>query len=299
MNVARHMVSGVDVWLNTPRRPYEASGTSGQKAAINGAPSFSILDGWWREGYDPLNGWAIGEEREYKDADTQDGADAHSLYSILEDQIVPQYYDVVVPSGPRSAFQRSAWLKRMRRAIATCGPQFSMRRMLADYTSCYYVPAMNSNRAYRRDGDQLAYQISQWKRAVREAWPSIGLTLEGAPPAQAEIGDQIEFSAQVRPGRLSVDDLAIEIVVGKGGEGRSPAGVANDFDGGVRRGLLRVSWRTHFCRSGYLCARGHGQIQFWRTRAAPARGAYPSVGNGTERVGLAHHCIFRNLAGPR
>ena len=222
MNVARHMVSGVDVWLNTPRRPYEASGTSGQKAAINGAPSFSILDGWWREGYDPLNGWAIGEEREYKDADTQDGADAHSLYSILEDQIVPQYYDVVVPSGPRSAFQRSAWLKRMRRAIATCGPQFSMRRMLADYTSCYYVPAMNSNRAYRRDGDQLAYQISQWKRAVREAWPSIGLTLEGAPPAQAEIGDQIEFSAQVRPGRLSVDDLAIEIVVGKGGEDGLP-----------------------------------------------------------------------------
>ena len=222
INVARHLVSGVDLWLNTPRRPYEASGTSGQKAALNGAPNFSILDGWWREGYDSSNGWAIGEEREFKDGDTQDGADAHSLYSILEDEIVPDYYDEVVPSGPRSSAQRSVWLTRMRRAIATCGPQFSMRRMLADYTSSYYVQAMDSSRSYRENDGQLAHLIAHWKRTVREAWPSVRVTLEGAPPAQAEIGEQVQFVAQVWPGRLSEGDLAVEIVVGKGGEDGLP-----------------------------------------------------------------------------
>jgi len=222
MNVARHLVSGVDVWLNTPRRPYEASGTSGQKAAMNGAPNFSILDGWWREGYQGLNGWAIGEERNYKDDETQDAADAHSLYSILEDEIVPEFYDTVVPSGPRSASRRSAWLTRMRRAIATCGHRFSMRRMLAEYSTLYYVPAMESGRSYREDGNQLAQQVAFWKRTVREAWPFAGVSIEGAPPSQAEIGDRIGFEARVRPGRLSVDDLVVELVVSKGGENGVP-----------------------------------------------------------------------------
>ena len=169
-----------------------------------------------------MNGWAIGEEREYKDAETQDAADAHSLYTVLEEEIVPEYYDAIVTSGPRSATWRSAWAQRMRRAIATCGPRFSMRRMLADYTADYYVPAMNSNRAYRQNGGELAQRISQWKRAVREAWPSVGITLGAGPPSQAEVGDHVGFVAQVRPGRLSVDDLAIEIVVGKGGEDGIP-----------------------------------------------------------------------------
>ena len=201
INVARHLVSGVDVWLNTPRRPYEASGTSGQKAAMNGAPNLSILDGWWREGYNSENGWAIGEEREYKDVDTQDEADSLSLYSILEDEVVLEYYT-----------RRADWLRRMRRAIATCGPQFSMRRMLAGYTRSLYVPAMNSNRVYRDNQGETAHQVSLWKRHVRNAWTSVHVAVPELPPAQAEIGDSVAFEAQVWPGRLPVDDLAVEVV---------------------------------------------------------------------------------------
>lgn len=201
INVARHLVSGVDVWLNTPRRPFEASGTSGQKAAMNGAPNLSILDGWWREGYDTFNGWAIGEEREYKDQETQDEADALSLYSILEDEVVPEYYT-----------RRKEWLQRMRQAIATCGPQFSMRRMVADYTSALYVPAMASSWAYRQNEGEVGRRVSSWKRKVRDGWHTVHVEVQGLPPAQAKIGEPVEFAAQVWPGRLTADDFAVELV---------------------------------------------------------------------------------------
>lgn len=201
INVARHLVGGVDIWLNTPRRPLEASGTSGQKAAINGAPNFSVLDGWWREGYDAENGWAIGEEREYKDEETQDEADALSLYTILEDEIVPEFYD-----------HRSAWTERMRKAIGSCGPQFSMRRMLAEYTRSLYVPAMSSSRSYRGNFGESARNLSHWKQYVRSEWQTVSVAVADLPPPQAMTGDSIEIEAQVWPGRLSASDIAVELV---------------------------------------------------------------------------------------
>ncbi|MCL4258398.1 MAG: alpha-glucan family phosphorylase [Anaerolineales bacterium] len=137
MELARYLVQGVDVWLNTPRRPMEASGTSGQKAALNGALNFSILDGWWREGYNGKNGWAIGSEQKYSDPAEQDLADAHSLYSILENEIIPLYYE------GRSGNQHSdGWLAMVKESISTLGPQFSARRMLKEYVDTLYVPAM-------------------------------------------------------------------------------------------------------------------------------------------------------------
>ncbi len=208
INVARHLVSGVDVWLNTPRRPLEASGTSGQKAAINGAPNFSILDGWWQEGYNAENGWAIGEEREYKDEDTQDEADALSLYSILEEEIVPEYYD-----------QPSVWTGRMRKAIESCGPQFSMRRMLAEYTRSLYVPAMESGRAYRDNFGEDARQLSHWKQHVRNEWQTVFVAVPELPAPQAKTGDKIEIEAQVWLGRLSANDIAVELVTFAAAEG--------------------------------------------------------------------------------
>ena len=208
INVARHLVGGVDVWLNTPRRPLEASGTSGQKAAINGAPNFSVLDGWWREGYAADNGWAIGEEREYKDEDTQDEADALSLYTILEDEIVPEYYD-----------HRSAWTGRMRKAIGSCGPQFSMRRMLAEYTRSLYVPAMSSSRSYRENFGESARDLSNWKQFVRNEWQTVSVAIPELPPTQAMTGDPIEIEAQVWPGRLSASDIAVELVTFAAPEG--------------------------------------------------------------------------------
>lgn len=133
--VGREMVKGVDVWLNTPRRPYEASGTSGQKASLNGVPNASILDGWWPEAYNGRNGWAIGEEREYSNQEEQDWNDAQSLYQILENEIAPAFYDRDANGIPQR------WIEICKEAIVTCAPQFSMRRMLAEYTNMFYIPA--------------------------------------------------------------------------------------------------------------------------------------------------------------
>jgi starch phosphorylase len=135
--VGRMMVQGVDMWLNNPRRPHEASGTSGQKASLNGSPNASILDGWWPEAYNGKNGWAIGEEREYQNQEEQDWNDAQSLYHVLEHDIIPAFYDHRDSNGVPAR-----WMEIAKEAIVTCAPQFSTRRMLADYMAYYYVPAM-------------------------------------------------------------------------------------------------------------------------------------------------------------
>jgi len=135
INVARYLLQGVDVWLNTPRRPQEASGTSGQKAAINGVLNCSILDGWWREGYNGKNGWAIGDEEEYPNEEAQDEADSQSLYELLENEIVPLYYDRDDDYIPRR------WLRKVKESIRSLAPTFSTWRMVKEYTAEMYVPA--------------------------------------------------------------------------------------------------------------------------------------------------------------
>jgi starch phosphorylase len=136
MNVARYLVQGVDVWLNTPRRPMEASGTSGMKAALNGALNFSVLDGWWREAYNGKNGWAIGEDKDPDIPEIQDEADAESLYSTLENQIIPLYYDRNADWMPID------WIEHLKNSLRTITPQFSMRRMVKEYVERLYVPAV-------------------------------------------------------------------------------------------------------------------------------------------------------------
>jgi starch phosphorylase len=137
MHMARYLVQGVDIWLNTPRRPREASGTSGQKAAVNGVANLSVLDGWWVEGFNGANGWAIGDDVEYDDPDDQDLADANSLYSLLEEEIVPLYYERDRDNVPRG------WVALMRESMRSNAPRFSTRRMLKEYASLY-VNALNS-----------------------------------------------------------------------------------------------------------------------------------------------------------
>jgi len=137
MNLARYLIQGVDVWLNTPRRPNEASGTSGQKAALNGVLNFSILDGWWREGYNGQNGWAIGQDTRYDDPEMQDEADAESLYDILENEIVPLYYRKQASDG-----LPSDWITLMKESIRTLAPQFCTRRMVIEYLERMYLPGV-------------------------------------------------------------------------------------------------------------------------------------------------------------
>ncbi|MEE8567567.1 MAG: alpha-glucan family phosphorylase [Anaerolineales bacterium] len=136
MNLARYLIQGVDVWLNTPRRPNEASGTSGQKAAINGVLNLSVLDGWWREGFNGSNGWAIGEDRDYEDMEVQDEKDAENLYQTLEEEVIPLYYQRSADDLP------SEWLGLVKQSIITLAPRFSMRRMVKEYVSEMYQPVL-------------------------------------------------------------------------------------------------------------------------------------------------------------
>ena len=140
INLARYLVQGVDVWMNTPRRPNEASGTSGMKAALNGALNFSVLDGWWREGFNNENGWSIGSDVEYANLEEQDAADAQSIYETLENQIIPLFYERNHENTPVE------WLKMVKENMRTLTPQFSLRRMLKEYVTDYYIPAINGKK---------------------------------------------------------------------------------------------------------------------------------------------------------
>jgi starch phosphorylase len=212
MNIARHLISGVDVWLNNPRRPHEASGTSGQKAAASGIPNCSILDGWWVEGFvphgDDVNGWSLGEDRDYKDTETQDEADAQDLYATLENEVVPLYYERGegdIPVG---------WIRRMKNSIRTCAPRFSMLRMIKDYADDYYVPAMESGARYRADGFAVAKEMAAWKRHLRDSWH--GVRVEAAPPdeLQAAVGSPVQLDARAWLNGLQLTEVALEIVAG-------------------------------------------------------------------------------------
>lgn len=208
MNVARHLVQGVDIWLNNPRRPLEASGTSGMKASFNGSPNFSVLDGWWREGYDGTNGWPIGEEREYADLNVQDDADAFSLYQTLEQDIVPRYY------GQHTG--TDSWAYTVRRAIETCSPRFSMQRQVIDYVRNYYVPLAQRGAEVAASNGNRAREIAGWKTWVRQQWPYTSITAQSNLPTTATPGQKVVVTANVNPAGIRPDELKVEAVLMRG-----------------------------------------------------------------------------------
>jgi starch phosphorylase len=240
VDMARHLVAGVDAWLNTPIRPHEASGTSGQKASLNGVPNCSILDGWWVEGHTGANGWAIGEQRDYADAETRDEADALALYDALERQMVPAYFARGLDGVPHS------WVATMKEAIRTVAPAFSMRRMLTEYVEQLYVPALRHGRSIDADQFQLARELAAWKQRVAEAWGDVAVQATGRRDGQLAIGQPVEVSALVRLGSLAPEDVAVELVSGLDADGilrdrqaisMEPAGQDSD---GARRYTARL-----------------------------------------------------------
>lgn len=212
IDMARYLVSGTDIWLNNPVRPYEASGTSGQKAALNGQPNCSILDGWWAEGYDGKNGWAIGEEREYHDQNAQAEADSISLYNLLEQEIVPTFFERGADGVPHR------WLGFMKEAIRTCAPEFSMRRMVKDYTTRYYVPEIRQSTAIVGNRYESARKLAAWKEQVRNGWNSVRLYIDGRREGQLSLGEGIDVRAWVRSDKISNEDLRVELVYGEANE---------------------------------------------------------------------------------
>jgi len=209
IDMARYLVAGTDVWLNNPIRPYEASGTSGQKAALNGQPNCSILDGWWAEGYNGKNGWAIGEEREYHDQNAQAEADSISLYRILEEEILPSFFERGEDKVPHR------WLSHMKEAIRTCTPQFSMRRMVKEYASRYYVPEIQQSQRIGENNYEHARTLAIWKERIRNNWHHLELYVDGRRDGQLSLGEGFDVHAWVRMDGMSPEDISIELVYGE------------------------------------------------------------------------------------
>ena len=208
--MSRYLISGVDVWLNTPRRPMEASGTSGQKAAVNGVINFSVLDGWWAEGYDQTNGWIIGSDAEFSSYADQDKADSQSIYRTLENKIIPMFFE-----RPSLREPSEEWMKTMKQSIITSGGKYSTARMIVDYTEKLYMPLIN---LYKNDFSDLekAAQFTEWKRRIYNNWDSILIEQEKNPEdIKIDAGESIEVKCKVTLPNLEKEDVRVEVYCGK------------------------------------------------------------------------------------
>lgn len=213
MEVARHMVHGVDVWLNNPRRPLEASGTSGQKAGANGVINFSVQDGWWVEGYNGKNGWAIGDQIFYESEFAQDEADSESLYSTMENEIIPLYYtrnELGIPEG---------WVAKMKESIKSIGPMYSTSRMLIDYITKMYVPSSDRMVRISENDFALAKEISAWKETIIRDWSKIQISADQSLSyngrSKMAAGEYMPLSAIVNLGNIAPSNIKAEVYFGK------------------------------------------------------------------------------------
>ena len=210
IEVARYLVSGVDVWLNNPRRPMEASGTSGQKASVNGVINFSILDGWWVEGYNKKNGWIIGTNEEYTSYDIQDDADCQSIYNTLENKIIPTYYNKTFEED----FSND-WVQMMKNSIISTGGMYSTARMLVDYTDKLYIPLCNLYNKYYKDLEQVL-RFNEWKENVSNEWKKIKIIQQNnIKDVVIDAGNKIEVSCVVELPNIDPDNITVEVYSAK------------------------------------------------------------------------------------
>ena len=207
--VARYLVQGVDVWLNTPLRLQEASGTSGMKATANGVLNLSILDGWWDEAYRPEVGWAIGRREKYDDSNYQDQVEAEALYGLLEQEVVPAFYDRGSDGLPRR------WIGRMRASIQTLCQTFTTHRMVGEYTERYYLHAAGHYTQLTADGLARAKALAAWKGRLRKYWSRVRVEAIGGDPIKdVQVGGELRVQAKVQLGALTPDDVAVELYMG-------------------------------------------------------------------------------------
>jgi starch phosphorylase len=205
MEVARHLVQGADVWLNTPRRPLEASGTSGMKVAFNGGLNMSILDGWWCEGYQGNNGWSIGKGEVYEDTEYQNQVESRAIYDLLEKEIVPHFYDRGSDGIPRS------WIATIKASIQSLCPVFSTDRMVQEYASRSYMPSYGQWKQLVDDDLALALDLARWKERIFKAWPQVSIEEALAQVSDAvAVGSLVPVSAKVVLGDIPVEDVAVE-----------------------------------------------------------------------------------------
>src|SRR5213079_832683 len=214
--IARRLVQGVDLWLNNPLRPLEASGTSGMKAPPNGGLNLSVLDGWWRESYNGNNGWAIGAEIKGGTVDFQSEVDAGSLYQLLENQIIPLYY--AKPDGKLPL----AWLQLMRESIRRVTPVFNTQRMVKEYTERLYIPAAKSHETFSRDSCGPAAELSKWKTQIRKDWPQVRISdvqVGNIDRQNILVGESLQIRARIHLGAVDPKHVRVESYHGEADNG--------------------------------------------------------------------------------
>ena len=207
--MSRYLISGVDVWLNNPRRPMEASGTSGQKASVNGVINFSVLDGWWAEGYNQKNGWRIGFNSDYESYEAQDVTDSQNIYETLEEKIIPAYYN-----KDKNGISKE-WLGIMKESIMSTGGKYSTSRMLSDYTSKFYIPLCNLHNKYYKDLSEVT-EFNTWKNDIYRNWKDIKITQKNNVNNIAiDAGKCIFVKCQVELPNIDPEHVSVECYYGK------------------------------------------------------------------------------------
>jgi len=210
IDLAKRLVAGVDVWLNNPRRPEEASGTSGMKAALNGALNLSILDGWWVEGYTPETGWAISGASHYNNQEEQDYIESQALYDILERDVIPMFYD-----RNKEDFSLD-WVTMMKHSIIMAGKDFSSHRMLREYTEKFYIPAIQSHDKMVDDGYAFTRDVNVWNKRIIKDWNKVMVSSVDMPSlnGSAKVGQTMPIKIKVFLGDLNPDDVKVEVMRG-------------------------------------------------------------------------------------
>jgi starch phosphorylase len=220
MNLTERLVQGVDVWINTPRRPWEACGTSGMKVLVNGGINLSELDGWWAEAFVPDLGWALGDGKEHGNDPAWDRAEAERLYASLENEVVPEFYDRNDQGIP------TAWVARMRESMARLTPRFSAERTVREYTEKHYLPAANAYHLREADKGKAGKQMVDWRRNLDQQWPSIHF---GGVKVETRDGHHM-FEAQLYLNDLDPGSVRVELFANGGVDGSA-----------VRSELKRIS----------------------------------------------------------
>jgi starch phosphorylase len=242
LRLARRLVSGVDVWLNNPIYPLEASGTSGMKAAMNGVVNLSVLDGWWGEGYGGDNGWAIKPASAALDQYRRNREEAQTLYELLQDQVIPLYYK----RGPGG--YSPDWIRMAKRSMASILPRFNAARMVHEYVAKFYLPASQQWRRYSESHFRRAREVAEWKARVRAAWPGVTLRRLDQPPRRIRFGDSVRVEVAARLNGLVPGDVVVELLLSRGAREPADRRVRQDlaFDGtmteaGEHRFVLELS----------------------------------------------------------
>jgi starch phosphorylase len=201
MFLSERLVQGVDVWINTPQRPWEACGTSGMKVLVNGGLNLSELDGWWAEAYNPKVGWALGDGREHSGDAAWDAVEASQLFDVLENQVIPEFYSRDESGMPR------AWVTRVRDSMASLTPQYSANRSVREYAERVYLPAAAEYRARAEGKGALGLQITQLQRAIDQGWPALRFGRIGVEPRE----DGYDFTVEVSLGTIGPNQVRVEL----------------------------------------------------------------------------------------